>query len=85
MVKVFCLNFKGQGIKPHEWCYDAPPSSLKDSIVSPKVKPTKKVKSWAHSLVHIISSVEGMLKLQDGITKIDKQLIYSHGPAQTKQ
>jgi len=26
-----------------------------------------------------------MLELQDGIREIDKQFIYSHGPAQTKQ
>jgi hypothetical protein len=40
-------------------CVDAPPSSLMDSTVNPKVKTTKGEKVGAHSLVRSISKVEG--------------------------
>jgi len=38
---------------------DAPPSSLMDSTVSPKVKITKREEVGARSLVRNISGVEG--------------------------
>jgi len=39
----------------------------------------------AHSLAHNTLGQRGVLELQDGMRKINKQFNYSHGPAQTKQ
>jgi len=52
---------------------DAPPSSLMDSITSPKVKKTKG------------EGVGACWSSEMGTKKIDKQFNYSHMPTQTKQ
>jgi len=64
---------------------DALPSSLMDSIVSPKLKTIEGEGIGARSLVRNTSGVEGVLELWDGTKKIDKQINYSHELAQTKQ
>jgi hypothetical protein len=64
---------------------DASPSSLMDSIASPKVKTMKRKGVGVHFLAYNISGVEGVLELYDGTRKIDKQFNYSHRHAQTKQ
>jgi hypothetical protein len=63
----------------------APLSSLMDSIVNPKVKIVKGEGVGVRSLVYSTSRWKGMLELQNGTRKIDKQLDYSHKPTQTKQ
>jgi hypothetical protein len=58
---------------------DTPPSSLMDSTMSPKVKTTKGKGIKAHSLARSISSVENVCwSFGMGISKIDKQVTYSH-------
>jgi hypothetical protein len=52
-----------------------------DSIVSPKVKTIKGGVGAFLSSQHF----GGKGVCQDGTRKIDKQINYSHGPAQTKQ
>ncbi len=64
---------------------DAPPNSLMDSFVSPKVKTLEGEGVEAHSLAHNILRVQGMLKLRDGTKMSDKWVNYSHRLAQTKQ
>jgi len=45
------------------WEYDTPPSSLMDSIVSPKVKTTKGEKVGVHSLARNNLRVEGCARV----------------------
>jgi len=63
---------------------DAPPSSLMDSTASPKVMTTKRGVG-ARSLVRNILGVEkACWSFKMGTRKIDKQVNYLHGPAETK-
>jgi hypothetical protein len=66
--------------------FDAPPYSLINSIVNPKVKITKGEGVGAHSLGRSILGVEGRAGAPRwGLGRVTKQVIYSHGLAQTKQ
>jgi hypothetical protein len=64
--------------------FDTPASSLMDSIVSPKVKTSKKKKLGCF-LARSTLGYKGVLELQDGTRKIDKHFTYSHKLTQTKQ
>ncbi len=57
------------------------------ATASPKVKTMEGEGEGvgAHSLAHNTLGQRGVLELQDGMRKINKQFNYSHGPAQTKQ
>jgi hypothetical protein len=81
------LHFIIGGNKHYRFWFtlDTPPSSLMDSIASPKLKTTKGEGVGVRSLVRNTSRVEGVLELWDGTKKIDKQINYSHELAQTKQ
>ncbi len=68
------------GVSPN-----TPPSSLMDSIASPKVKTAEGEGVRARSLAHNTLGQRGVLELRDGTKKIDKHFTYSHGLAQTKQ
>jgi len=59
-------------------------SSLMDSIANLKVKTMKGKWVGARSLTCNILGVGGMLEFQDGTRKIEKQVNYSEGLAQTK-
>jgi hypothetical protein len=57
-----------------------------DSTVNPKVKTTEGKGVGARSLVRNILRIEGHAGVQRrGTRKSDKQVNYSHRPAQTKQ
>jgi hypothetical protein len=64
---------------------DAPPSFLLDPTVNPKVRTMEGEGVGSHSLAHSTSRVEGHARVPGWTRKIDKQFIYSYGPAQTKQ
>jgi hypothetical protein len=65
--------------------YDAPLSALMDWNADPKMKTTEGGVG-APSLAYSISGVEGVCwSSRMGTKKIDKQVNYSHGLAQTKQ
>ncbi len=65
---------------------DAPPSSLMDSTMSPKVMTTKRGRVGARSLACNILGVERVCgSFEMGTRNIDKQVNYLHGPAKTKQ
>ncbi len=57
---------------------DAPPNSLMDSTMSPNVNNTRK--NWGTFLSSQHFGGRGVLELQDGTRKIDKQFNYSHKP-----
>jgi len=60
---------------------DAPPSFLMDSVASSKKKTTEGEGVGMRSLARSISRVEGHVEASRLDYKIDKQIIYSHGPA----
>jgi hypothetical protein len=62
-----------------------PPNSLMDLVVSPKKKTVEGKGLGARSMAHSTLGYKGVLELWDGTKKIDKQVFYSHGFAQTKQ
>ncbi len=66
---------------------NTPPSSLMDSTTSPKMKTTKGKGVGACFLTCNILGVEGRACWSSGMEtkKIDEQINYSHGLAQTKQ
>ncbi len=63
---------------------NAPPSSLMDSTMSPKVKTTKGEGVGVCSLAHNTLEVKGVLQW-DETRMSDKWFNYSHRPTQTKQ
>ncbi len=65
--------------------FDAPASSLMDSIISPKVKTSKGEGVGRVPWFVALWGYRGVLELLDGTRKIDKHFTYSHGFVQTKQ
>jgi hypothetical protein len=65
--------------------FDAPPNSLKDSNVNPKVKIIKE-RVWVHFLACSISGVRrACWSFRMGTRTSDKWVNCSYGPTQTKQ